>query len=103
MLSVPVTVPHYPTLADLRQQLADLYDRLTQVERAVHNDVDPEWAALVRIVTADMDAAAEALTQADLARTGGDTARAKRRLAVAWERLQAAGNRLAEWEVEHGG
>lgn len=96
------SAPTAPTLADLKQRLQDLYGRLTQTERDLHADTDPAWTALVRLVTADLDAAQEALLQSDLARTGGDAARAKRRLAVGWERLQSAGTRLQDWEAEHG-
>lgn len=101
MMALATTTPA-PTLADLKQRLAALYDTLVQTERAVHADTDPAWTALVRLVVADLDAAQEALVQADLARTGGDIERAKRRLAVAWERLQSAGTRLCDWEAEHG-
>lgn len=99
MLALTPTAP--PTLADLRQRMQDLYARLTLVERAVHGNEDPAWIAFTRLMTADLDAAEEALLQADLARTGGDTPRAKKRLHVAWNRLQEAGTRLGEWEAEH--
>lgn len=99
MLTLSPTAP--PTLADLRQRIADLYDRLTLIERAVHGNEDPAWIAFTRLMTADLDAAEQALLQADMARTGGDTPRAKKRLHVAWDKLQEAGTRLGEWEAEH--
>jgi len=92
-----------PTVDQLKTRLAALYDRLKQAERVVNDDVDPEWLAVAHAVTVHLDATEEALTQADMARTGNDLLRARRRLAVAWDKLQEAGNALAEYEVAHGG
>lgn len=100
MIAIAPTAP--PTLDDLKRRMAELYDRLKQTERAVNGDIDPEWLAVAHAVTVHLDASAEALTQADLARTGNDPARARRRLSVAWNKLQEAGDKLNAYEVEHG-
>jgi hypothetical protein len=95
--------PTVPTLEDLKARMAALYDQLKIAERVVNNDIDPDWLAASHAVTVALDATQEALTQADMARIGGDVPRARRRLSVAWDKLQEAGNALAEYEVMHGG
>lgn len=95
--------PTAPSLEDLKARMAALYDQLKIAERVVNDDVDPAWLAASHAVTVALDATQEALTQADMARIGGDVARARRRLSVAWDKLQEAGNALAEYEVAHGG
>lgn len=99
-LANPTLTP--PTVADLKQRLAALYDSLKQTERLVNGDVDPELLAVAHAVTVHLDAAQEAVRQANLARESGDTARAQRRLAVGWTKLQEAGAALSEYEVAHG-
>lgn len=94
--------PTVPTLEDLKARMAALYDQLKQAERVVNNDIDPAWLAASHVVTVYLDATQEALAQADMARTGGDVDRAKRRLKVAWDKLQAAGKALADYEVDYG-
>lgn len=91
-----------PTLDQLKQRMAALYDRMKQAERALNDDIDPEWLAVAHAVGVCLDATEEALTQADMARTGNDPARARRRLSVAWNKLQEAGDKLNAYEVEHG-
>ena len=95
--------PTIPTLDELKQRMAALYDQLKQAERVVNDDIDPDWLAASHAVIICLDATQEALTQADMARVGGDVARARRRLSVAWNKLQEAGSALAEYEVTHGG
>ena len=98
-----VLAPTVPTLEDLKARMAALYDQLKQAERVVNGDIDPAWLAAAHAVTVSLDATQAALAQAEMARTGGDVDRAKRRLQVAWDKLQEAGNTLAEYEVTHGG
>ena len=98
-----VLAPTIPTLDELKQRMAALYDQLKQAERVVNDDIDPAWMAAAHAVTVALDATQEALTQADTARIGGDVARARRRLSVAWNKLQEAGDALADYEVTHGG
>ena len=98
-----VLAPTVPTLEDLKARMAALYDQLKQAERVVNGDIDPAWLATAHAMTVSLDATQEALAQADMARTGGDVDRAKRRLKVAWDKLQEAGNTLAEYEVSNGG
>lgn len=95
--------PTVPTLADLRARMAALYDQFKAAERAVNGDIDPAWLAASHVAVVSLDAAAEALRQADLALTSGDTPRAKKRLGVAWDKLQQAGAALDEWEADYGG
>ena len=95
--------PTVPILEDLKARMAALYDQLKQAERVVNQDIDPAWLAASHVVTVSLDATQEALTQAEMARTGGDVDRARRRLKVAWDKLQEAGNALAEYEVSNGG
>ena len=98
-----VLAPTVPTLEDLKARMAALYDQLKQAERVVNGDIDPAWLAAAHAVTVSLDATQAALAQAEMARTGGDVDRAKRRLKVAWDKLQDAGNALAEYEVSYGG
>lgn len=101
MIALTTTAP--PTLADLRARLAALYDQLKQAERAANGDIDPAWLAASHAVTVQCDAAEEAIRQASLALTSGDTRRAQSRLAVAWSKLQQGGATLDEWEADYGG
>ena len=86
-------------LNDLRERITQVIDRAHAIERQIAGNIDPRWATIAFAVTTRLDAAEEALLQAELAIDVGDGDRARRRLNTARQKLSEASQCLGEVET----